>query len=379
MCLKICRKNKMNLSYYSSILENKQNNRNELHRNSSIELLRIILMCHIIWGHFYSQTSMELSYAHVILRTVFSNSARIATATFFIITAYYCNIEDSINKIVTKVVKIYFQYSITSFLGCLCFGHFKEGILYGLFPLVINPSWYVSCYIYFLLLLPILNSFVSHFAKIKSYSTYIGIVLFGSSMLYIIVYRDFPTDDFWHLLLVFSVVYLLVKAYRNEIDYICSNKKIALYTMVVYLLYLSTLLVGTILDFNMLLKILKNVQVELLMLPVWIVAIMIVMAFINREFHSKIINNISSGVMCAYIIHSLPCVIPHLWDGVFMADRIKGFLKDSLIGGFVYLLFLAVSLILVGCLINWATNALFYILLHFAVKISCYFRLDKAI
>lgn len=87
-------------------------------RNSSIELLRIILMFFIIWGHAISQT--ELGNGEIVtnkwIHILMGSMARPATCTFMVMTAWFMDYERNWLSIKNKIVSIWLKYMFTCIL-----------------------------------------------------------------------------------------------------------------------------------------------------------------------------------------------------------------------------------------------------------------------
>ena len=90
----------------------------EKKRNTSIELLRIILMFFIIWGHAISQT--ELANGEIVtnkwINILMASMARPATCTFMVMTAWFMDYERNWPSIKSKIVNIWLKYVCTCVL-----------------------------------------------------------------------------------------------------------------------------------------------------------------------------------------------------------------------------------------------------------------------
>ena len=73
-------------------------------RNSAIELLRIVCMFFIVWGHCISQSVpiANLRISTQIVQIFMGGYARLATACFMVITIWYINVNDDGSKWVIK-------------------------------------------------------------------------------------------------------------------------------------------------------------------------------------------------------------------------------------------------------------------------------------
>ena len=97
-----------------------------------------------------------------VFESITGGYARIATVIFMVITSYYMSEYDSVEKSLKRAVRYLIYYAVSCvIIGGLCTiaarGKGWRWIIKGLFPLTTHPLWYVSCYIMFLFIIPLVN------------------------------------------------------------------------------------------------------------------------------------------------------------------------------------------------------------------------------
>lgn len=198
-------------------------------RESNIELMRIVLMFIIVFGHAMSQTSIEsrLSIPNQII-TICTGLARPATVCFMILSGMYMNPYRKIRNCYSKLIYTWLKYAIELLIiSAFCIIVFDESVvylMYSIFPLTWRPLWYVSCYVMFMSFAPLINlaylSLESDLQSRRIIATVIGFMVFGigtiSPFLKGMNADIFPT--FYSELLVYIVIYLLMLFLREDIS-----------------------------------------------------------------------------------------------------------------------------------------------------------------
>lgn len=156
-------------------------------RNSSIELLRIILIAFVIgfhiisYGNLHPDHPLRISdvnfYPSIILESIFV----IAVNSFVLISGYYL-----INASLEKFAKLYsqvFTYSvvITVIAQTVFYINHRSidfvGCIKSFFPIITQEWWYFTAYIILFLFAPILNKIILEDEKKLKYSIFIMFVV----------------------------------------------------------------------------------------------------------------------------------------------------------------------------------------------------------
>lgn len=130
-------------------------------RNSNFELLRILCMIFIVFGHLMGQGIGldNLSLANTVFAHFVGSLSRISV-NLFVMTSAWFMMEKGYKT--ERVLKIYVQtwsYSvILTVLSFICGGAISKGAIVNmLFPFIRMSVWYVTVHISLMLISPFLN------------------------------------------------------------------------------------------------------------------------------------------------------------------------------------------------------------------------------
>lgn len=140
-------------------------------RDSNIELLRIIAMCLIIFHHMALNTGIVDGYTingNMIFGIIGGIGGKIGVVIFLLITGYFSiNKNFSFKKVFILWLQI-FCYSVGFMLVFRLTGiekWSKVDTLKTFFPLAYNQYWFITAYLYLLLLIPFINKFLNSLTK----------------------------------------------------------------------------------------------------------------------------------------------------------------------------------------------------------------------
>lgn len=340
----------------------------EQRRNSSIELLRIVMMFYIVYGHALSQSAIpeDMPIGNMLLTYCFS-FARAATLCFMVLSGWYMNTDAGIIDTYRKMIKTWIIFVCELFLiSGFCILNYGVGwdyLLLSFFSLSWRPLWYVACYIMFLAFVPLINASYKQLENDVSGRRKIalatGFMVFGlgtiTPFLFGIDSDRFPT--FYSELLVYIVAYLIVKFLKQDIervpDFIWYFALIFgfLFFVIVRSLYFLAQreLIAPFFGMNYLRNLIGFFYSHIETLPLLIFAISIIMLAKKIQFHSKIINQISACTMSVYIIHQMPLLYPHLWDEIY---KVNLFAAKKTWVFFLYMVFVFATLYVVAFIVD---------------------------
>lgn len=144
------------------------------HRESNIELFRIIMMLLIVAHHYVVDSGLlgmiaepPYTWKHYFLY-VFGMWGKIGINCFVLITGYFmCKSEISVRKFLKLLFEICFYYIVIYLIFVLC--GYEElsayGIYYALNPCKQIANSFTSCFLIYYLLIPFLNVMVNHLTK----------------------------------------------------------------------------------------------------------------------------------------------------------------------------------------------------------------------
>lgn len=299
---------------FSTYIKGKKND-----RNSGIEILKIISIILIIMSHsvpFYGPDSSfyinlnEASTSYVdIMFIVIRYMGQLGNVVFIICSSYYLLNKTSWNF--SKIFKIIIDSFIISVsIYAMYFAYSKEFNLNvaikQFLPITFNNNWFVTCYLLFCLIYPILNVITKQLKR--TVHLFIILVL---AILYCGVSFVLNGAYYFNFLIGFIVIYFIVSYWRL---YIQNNPK---YNSVFYFILMSVmicLLVGIILFTNYIGLKYSIFSNQLLRWNTFInpliifIGISLFALFYKIRFFSKLINYFSSLSLFIYMIHENYCI-----------------------------------------------------------------------
>lgn len=285
------------------------------HRESNLELLRLIAIFAILASHYFYGTGIraELSGPSLLVANVLSSGSRIAVNVFLLIGTWFM-VDLPFNgyrPIRLYLTLAFFSIPITAALlfvdGNICVQH----ILQGLLPFTCMATWYTNAYISLLLLSPFLHG-VLELPKGTLGKIAILIILLVSlpaSLPWMNAY-DYVSDMLW-----FPCVYLLT-GYLKHHTHAFEFGKTWWYAIGATTGYLAIAtfrsssclqIANTAELFRASIKSLPNISI----------AYCIFVVFLRlRIGYVKWINYLAKSVFSVYVIHQIPAIGDWQWSEV---------------------------------------------------------------
>ena len=333
-------------------------------RNSSIESIKILAIMLIVISHVVQSLEVsENAYAtfdfvsfnlsdttnsvRILLLSMLRYSGELGNTIFFICSAWFFLEDDRCNKrkVLSMLIDVW-VVSVLVLIGVLIYRGGKLNgtlILTSLFPTTFENNWYVTCYILFYIIHPILNKIVRSLRQksllrlnVLFYLLYFGIAFWGRTTSYLF---GSGTEFFSSRLIIWTVIYFIMAYAKLYISKEQLNNKA---------LIVSLILIGIIGNYGLITLTniigLKNDTFSGALL-IWINAynpFIVVLGFglfgLARStcFESKTINFVSKLSLYIYIIHENRLLRllyrPLLWQYVYKQFGYKHIL------GFVFAL-----------------------------------------
>ena len=340
--------------------------KNKKERNSSFELLRIILMSLIVLHHIFINTyslkkisicnSKKLNYGKLykyIILKIISNYGRFGNNVFIMISGYFSVSKTGFNKykFIIFILEVYTYYYPSIFIGTklskkyknLKCPNYSDNKIY--FPLLTsNGNWFIQIYILLLIFIPYINVGLLSLKKKKYKNLVILIIIFYcifNSLTNIINFNSliFKTTDLIRLLLPY-----IIGGYIKIYDL---HPKI-LWTFLGLIYFPLTILSEIIFDILIFkyntctfMKFHINLSYEMNSILSIIGAMGLIYLFKNIKFFNRTINYISSSVLAIYLIHGNKNISPYIYNTWFEINNIddnffffKYIIKAILIIGF---------------------------------------------
>lgn len=169
------------------------------HRESNIELFRIIMMLLIVAHHYVVNSGVldaiitpPYTWKHYFL-FIYGMWGKIGINCFVLITGYFmCKSEITIRKFLKLLLEVLFYnlviYSIFALTG---YGAFSfVGMVKAFNPIESISSGFTSCFLIYYLLIPFLNAMINHISK-KQHA-----ILIGLCMLFFVVWDQIPGVEY---------------------------------------------------------------------------------------------------------------------------------------------------------------------------------------
>ncbi len=315
------------------------------HRDSNLELLRILAMLAIIGYHFYLQTPIYHaapgSFNHFF--AMVTGSFGRTSVNLFVMTGAWFLIDLPFRSM--RIFRLYaecFFYTtvVTALVLFFCplenFEAAYKMALRGVLPFSGSPLWFITDYLFLLILSPFLNALIRALEPRKyAFLTGILIVVFVVAPTLeslipgfdVYEYYIVKSDMGWLITLYLIVGYLKKNPFR-PLD---SPRTIGL---------LSALLIGgcvalcavdcfgrpwipsafLVRKFH---AFLEYLFMDLSSVFCFALAVLVFFGFKRISLSSGWINRLSRNLLGIYILHQVPAFIPHVWNSFRVADWVN--------------------------------------------------------
>lgn len=350
-------------------------------RNSSIELLRILVMLMVVFLHIsayggYHHVAYTMGGKHELLFRLVWLQCRCAVPMLVVIMGYFTSAakEHNLKKVLKVYLPMYFYavviplvVKVTGILGVS-----KNDILKGFFPFISRTWYFLTLYLVLLLLAPYINKAI-HAMSRKEYLTLLGILFFLFCVWQMLANIS-PFDKVVGIRLIaetergkslydFIFMYLIGGFLRNHT--FITNKRFT-DKWKNWMNLAMFLLVGLLNTFCMYMFPAIKTVILYNDYPFYVIqCIFLFRFFSNMQFYSGAINAISACNLGVYMLHEHPLLRTIIWDHLFDVSS-KGFYAKHTyvlkIAGIVFVVYL-------GCVvIEFVRQRLFQIpgmIVHF--------------
>lgn len=301
------------------------------HRNSSIELLRIISMLmitahhYVLFGFPAGSTQPPFTFKWFFFLLI-KSLGKIGVTIFFAISAWYLCMEKkptlraNLKRIWLLEREVLF-YSLSLLAFCLVLIPYpipKGTILQSFAPTVTSLWWYITAYVMFLFFAPFLTMGLRKIGK-SGHATL--------CLLLLVVWGVFAGMLPGGLLstsienyTTFIYLYILISFYRWYLDdwnagtaWLCVGIGLLLIALSIVVLQIS----GTYLHIETLRVHSNYLSISSFQLPVLLVGFGVIILVEKTSFYSKIINLFASTTLAVYLIQEYPIMREVLWRNQF--------------------------------------------------------------
>ena len=303
-------------------------------RDSNIELLRIIAMCLIIFHHMALNTGIVEGYTvngNMVFGIIGGIGGKIGVVIFLIITGYFSiNKNFSFKKVFILWLQI-FCYSVGFMLVFRITGiekWSKVDTLKTFFPLAYNQYWFITVYLYLLLLIPFINKFLNGLSR-ENYNK----LLIVLTIIFVVIPTIFYSNGLIGStqtpmgILLFIYVYIIGAYIRLYGLKFFENKKLRNILLIClgYIIVFAIVLIGKKLEQ-------KNIFWANLfayyreMNSIFILVPSIALFYIFKEWKircNKVINYFASISFAVYLFHESNFMRYRLWHNIFGMEFIN--------------------------------------------------------
>ena len=316
--------------------------KNKKERNSSFELLRIILIVLIVLHHIFINTyslqkininNCQKKWKYIILR-ILSNYGQFGNNVFIMISGYFSVTKTNFNifKFLYMVFEIYTYYYPCLFLGKrlsikykqIRFLNYSNKMIY--FPiLTTNGNWFIQIYITLLLFIPYINTGLLNLNKQKYKNLVFMIIIFycifySLTLFYGINSIIFSTNPLIRLLLPY-IIGGYIKIYNLNYKLLWKINAFIYFPLTIISEIIFDILTLKFNNYNFI-KFHLNLSISMNSILSITGAIGLIYVFQNIKFHSKKLNFIAISVLGIYLIHGNKHISPYIYNIWFATNNI---------------------------------------------------------
>lgn len=286
-------------------------------RNSSFELLRILLILMIIALHYCNANyggalgNVEKGSFNYWIVHFIESACIVAVNVFVIITGYFMNdrTEVKINKVI-NIVYLTVIWGIIIYIIALFSGKTKISLeSFVVFVDTITNRWFVVIYCLLYLLIPYINKFI-HTMNKEQYTVLLSILVCTLYVYSTVFKTTVAMVDRGYGIANFIVLYLIgsyIKIYHD--DFKSLSKSIVMYLLcVVCTTLLSNIDTSKAWQYNSIFNLIGSVSLFFIFKSI-------------KMKNIKVINWLASYTFSAYIIHENKFIINNLYKEVFNCTK----------------------------------------------------------
>lgn len=294
-------------------------------RNSSIELLRIIVMIMIVGCHFATHGGFEFDNQSITVPRlwwhVIELGGNFGVDVFVLISGYFMITNQTLTFNWKKILQLWGEvifYSLSLFFFAFLIG--KENfhpitIIRAIFPITFSEWWFASTYFVMLLLHPYINKLLHCFDK-KQYQVFLIFLVIIWSIIPTFTTSNFQSNALIEFMMFYSIAgYIRLYGLNKQLK---SHHYFTLWLIFTILTYLSCLffmVLGTKNPVFSSYTIYFYSRNSILTLTR---AVCFFMTFATKTMaYNAFINKVASATFGVYLIHDSNLLRPYLWTELF--------------------------------------------------------------
>lgn len=341
-------------------------------RDSRFEVLRIVAIFFILLSHFSMFSPWDkdnlTSVNAVISVTIFTVLGKVGAYLFAMITGYFMSTREISTDISHKQVKnIWMQtffYSATiAIVISIVNGVNLSSLIKSIFPIVFGTYWFVTAYVFLILLVPFINNAINN----KSKKNIIELIVLCTIMSDVLPFLGNEIGGTPASLMSLIAAYLIgsfIKVYGINLTKIRSIYGIIIGFLMMYLsiivFYLMTVNAYTEKYVSGFFDIHTHGAVRLTylstgLLPVATATFIFILVDNIQPFHNNYINKIAKTVFATYLITEQPMFRSILWNNLFNVSRYQNNILITFLLGLVSV----ICIMIVTCCIELIRQKIF--------------------
>lgn len=266
-------------------------------RSSNIELLRILAMLFIMFGHSH----LRFHHASTFIDVLLSCIATTGVGIFIAISGWF-----GIHFRVKGLAKFLYQVFLTLwtvYLLAIVFGVTKINMAGVMISLSFYEGyWFIMGYLGLYLISPVLNSFIEHATKREFQIILFSYFLFQCYFSWLSAWYDYYNG---YSIILFGGIYLTAAYVRKyPVQWIQKN---ALVLLVGTLFFMSMIAYFSLLKFGHAARQIRDDNPLVIF-----ISILMVLCFSKLKFQSKVVNWLAASCFAVYLIHYSPFVYPYI-------------------------------------------------------------------
>lgn len=308
-----------------------QNITSEIHekkRSSNFELLRIIgmffiVLCHF-WQHGVADNQIIEGSPFFWLSVITSGwSGGIGNSMFMLISGYFlCTSNFNINKIIKLHIEVLL---ITIPTGIIFFSFGKTSLISFLrcfIPNLSGTNWFITCYIIFYLLSPLLNKLLNIITQKEHFFISVMMFVLGTVTKMIPTQRLLDPSNLYYFIMAFFIASYIRKYNPKFFGKRNRNLLIAIISLffIITINLLSYLFFNKFEDYIIYKRFFTITDIK--QFPIWIFSIFLICWLRKIEFQSKIINILGKETLTIYMCHGNGILRNFIWFSLFKIQNI---------------------------------------------------------
>lgn len=295
-------------------------------RNSSIELLRIILMFFIVLSHCYRYRPYANESGILKYFIQFTSASNVMVDVFVLISGYYlCKKDFSLKKLVLLLLEVSFYSIVCYFVAIVCkVEKFSlKNFVISIFPTTFRLYWFVWAYCALYLLSPFINKLLEVLTR-RRFLLLMGVVFLVWCFLPLISTVNADGMDIF-ILIFFYLVGAYLRIYPDNFFFKGKNGLWAF--LIGYGLFMLSIIVlnfvGSKIVFlnHPMYFTTKHSVISILF------AIGLFSLFVNMDFTNKFVNTVASATFGVYIIHNNGYMRGIIYEQIFTVSSVPSSLK----------------------------------------------------